>query len=332
MSLSRRSIVAGLPLLAIGLSACGNGQQDPDSNSTASDGGSGSGEGQQNFSHTAAGYDDLTITLDKPAEVVVADIYSASALLPYGFKADGVWGYGDDDASNALNLDEENVLGLEADLSLEKLAALKPDLLIGVGNKEGDGWTWWDEKVTEQVSNIAPYLPVKMRQLPSDIIAEYAAIADALGLDTEAPEVTADKERYEEALQSLKQVTEEKGESITVLALGASKDEVWTSQHLGVVRLLKEHGVSFAGPDHPEDEPWASTSWENITDYQADVVLEMDTTADITSEHPTFQKLPAVEAGQVMDWNDKRVYTYKGYADWLERFVDLLESAEDIVA
>ncbi len=326
---NRRSFLTVLSLLALGLSACG--QAGSNSTSTSGSQATKPSADQEKFSHSPAGYD-LTITLDGPANTVVADFYSAAALHPYGFKADGVWGYGADDPGNELVVEEQNILGLDADLSIEKLAALKPDLIIGVGNEDGSGWTWWDEKVTAQVADVAPYLPVKMRQLPTELIEEYAAIAASLGLDVDTPEVQADKKRYEDALAALEKTAKEKGDSITVLALGASKDEVWTSRYLGVIRLLEEHGVNVIGPDHPEEQPWASTSWENIGDYKADIVLELDSTKDATSDHPTFKKLPAVEAGQVIGWNDKRAYTYKGYADWLEELVELLERSEDIVA
>src|SRR5699024_8431168 len=153
----RRNLLAlsALTPLALTLASCADGADD----GTAA--GAATGPGGEPFSFSPPGYDDLTITLDRPATRIVTDIYSAAALQPYGIEPVGVWGYGHRGAGKGdLDIDSLNVIGLEGEFSLEKLVAADPDLIIGFGNAEGTGWTWWDEKVQQQATAVAPFVPV----------------------------------------------------------------------------------------------------------------------------------------------------------------------------
>ena len=54
------------------------------------------------------------------------------------------------------------VVGADMELDTEALAAAAPDIVVAYGNDTGDGWTWWDDKLKDQVSALAPFVPVKL--------------------------------------------------------------------------------------------------------------------------------------------------------------------------
>ncbi|OYN87895.1 ABC transporter substrate-binding protein [Parenemella sanctibonifatiensis] len=324
--MNRRHLLAALAALPL-VAACTSQTTEP---ATAPAGGP---QPTEPFSYRPTGYEGLEISLDGPALRVVCDIYSAAALLPYGIQPVGVWGYGHDGAGKGdLDMDAQNVLGLDGEFSLEKLQAARPDLVIGVGNTDGSGWTWWDEKVTTEATKVAPFLPVKMSgNTPDQMIAEYAAIAEALGVDVANSPASQEKSDYDAALQRLTEVAAARPD-ISVLAINATADEVYTSDKLGVIRMLDAAGLNLVAPPTPAESAWSTNSWEVIGDYPSDVVLLAATSPDAVKEVPLYQRLPAVAAGQVGDWDDKRAYTSKLYAAWLTELADLLESADDIVS
>ncbi len=281
------------------------------------------------FTYSPEGYDGLTVTLDKPAERIVADYYSAAALSAYGITPVAVFGYGHDGTPGQHVSADVEVLGQDDALSIEKLAAARPDVIIAYGNEDGTGWTWWDDKVIEQATAIAPFAPVKLGGTPEDMFARYRSVAAALGADTDAAEVTTQREGFDAARQKLRDVTAASPD-ITVLAAHFAADVIYTSGTLGVTAMLAEDGVSLVGPEAGADSAWAELSWETISDHPADVILVHDF-SEAYEENPIYQSLPAVEAGQLGTWDDKRSYIYEDYTAWLTELAGVLEKAQDIV-
>ncbi|MCG7308147.1 ABC transporter substrate-binding protein [Brachybacterium sp. ACRRE] len=311
----------------LALASCSSAESD--SASTASDGGGASGSGA--FSYEPEGYDGLTVELDEKPQKIVADIYSAAALQPFGITFAGVFGYGKGAGGQGdLDLEKENIIGLDAEFSLEKLAAATPDIVIGVGNAKGDGWTWWDEKVTTQVAEVAPFLPVRMSGTPQEMIDRYTGIAKALGADVDTAEQKQAKKDFDTAVERVSTVAEEKKDWLTVMALNIAGDDIYTSDTLGVTTMLADLGLKLVGPEAPEDSAWATSTWEKISDYDADVILLAETSTGY-EENPLWTSLPAVEADQVGSWDDKRAYSYTVQTAWLNDLAEVLEKAEDVV-
>lgn len=268
-----RSLAAGT--LAVGLAAtlaaC----------STGTDPGAGADDDAQpaasadGWSWTSSGYG-TTYELDAAPDSVVVDGYSAAALWDYGVRPAGVFGYGFSDAG-ALSIgnaqvDEMEVVGADAELSLEKLLALEPDLVIGFGNEDGTAWTWWDDKVTEEATAVAPFVGMKFAGRPVvEVIEDYASLAEALGGDVDSPEVTEARAAFDERLDTLRGIAAEK--PLTILPLNGA-EELWVGQKtLGQLALLEELGFTIGGPQ--DQEAWAELSWERVPDYPADVVLSL---------------------------------------------------------
>lgn len=320
----RRSVLLLPALLApLALAGCGG------KGSSTSAGGSDAGGGK-NFSYTPEGYDGVSISLDKPATRIVADYYSAAALSAYGITPVAVFGYGKDATPGELVGKDVEVLGLDAELSIEKLAAARPDIIVAYGNKDGSGWTWWDDKVKDQATAIAPFVPVKLTGGTPDVMfAQYRAIAEALGADGETEAIVTQRTGYEAARQRIRDITAERP-WLTVLAANFAADTIYTSKALGACAMLVEDGVQLVGPDGTAESAWAELSWETIGDHPSDVLLVHDF-SESYEENPLYKNLPAVAAGQLGTWDDKRAYIYEDYTAWLGELAGVLEKAQDIV-
>ncbi|UVI36015.1 ABC transporter substrate-binding protein [Brevibacterium spongiae] len=322
----RRQLLALSVLAPFALVACG----DPKPGDPQSEPSAGAGAAP-NFTYSPEGYDGLTIELDRPAERIAADFYSAAGLAQYGITPVAVFGFGQNESpGKSFDADGVEVVGTEMELDIEALALTEPDILVAYGNEAGDGWTWWDEKVKDQVAGLVDFVPVKLsEQSPDAMFAQYAAIAEALGKDTDAAPVAEGRRAFERARKRIRTVAED-SDSLTVLLANFSAEINYTSTSLGIAQMLSEDGLTLVGPKSPADSSWAEVSWEKISDYPADVVLVHDASADF-EDNPVYRRLPAVRADQLGTWDDKRAYTYDGYATWLNELADVLEGAKKIV-
>lgn len=322
----RRQLLALSVLAPFALVGC-RGEADGD----AGDGASRTAGSVPNFTYSPEGYDGLTIELDRPAKRIAADFYSAAGLAQYGITPVAVFGFGQNE-SPGKSFDSEGVevVGTDMELDIEALAVAEPDILVAYGNEAGDGWTWWDEKMKGQVSELVPFVPVKLGgQGPDAMFAQYAAIAEALGKDTDTGAIADKRKAFDDARARIRSVAK-KQDQLTVLLANFTAEINYTSNSLGIAEMLSEDGLTLVGPDATGESSWAEVSWEKMSDYPADVVLVHDASSDY-EDNPVYTSLPAVKEDQLGTWDDKRAYTYGGYAKWLNELADVLESAKKIV-
>ncbi|MFJ4233958.1 ABC transporter substrate-binding protein [Cellulosimicrobium cellulans] len=282
----------------------------------------------EGWTWTSSGYG-TTYALDEAPDSVVVDGYTAAALWDYGVRPAGVFGYGFSD-TGALSIgnaqvDEMEVVGADAELNLEKLLALEPDLVIGFGNEDGTAWTWWDDKVTTEATAVAPFVGMRFSGRPVvEVIEDYASLAESLGGDVDSPEVTEAKAAFDERLDTLRGVAAEK--PLTILPLNGA-EQLWVGQkNLGQLALLEELGFTIGGPQ--DQEGWAELSWERVPEHPADVVLSYTGSDEAMAANPVYAALPAVQAGQVVGWDDKRPFTYASYVEWFDELIAVLDGAE----
>ncbi len=187
------------------------------------------------------------------------------------------------------------VVGTDAELNLEKLLALDPDLVIGFGTEDGTAWRWWDEKITEEATAVAPFVGMKFSGRPVvEVIEDYASLAEALGGDADTPEVAEARAAFDERLDTLRAIAAEK--PLTILPLNGA-EELWVGQRtLGQLALLEELGFTIGGPQ--DEEAWAELSWERVPDHPADVVLSYTGSDEAMAANPVYAGLPAVQAGR----------------------------------
>ena len=97
------------------------------------------------------------------------------------------------------------------------------------------------------------------------MFAQYAAIARALGKDTDTGEIADERRAYEDARERIREVTAKKN-GLTVLLANFSAEMNYTSKTSGIADMLSEDGLNLVGPDSSDDSSWAEVSWEKMSD------------------------------------------------------------------
>src|SRR5699024_12596822 len=103
------------------------------------------------------------------------------------------------------------------------------------------------------------------------MFAQYAAIARALGKDTETGEIADKAKAFEDARERIREVTAKK-DGLTVLLANFSAEMNYTSKTLGIAEMLSEDGLELVGPDSSDDSSWAEGCGEEMCDYPDDQI------------------------------------------------------------
>lgn len=272
-----------------------------------------------------------TVTTDGRPDSIIVDAYSAAALWDYGVRPAGVFGFGITDGSGLGNAqaDEMTLIGTDSVFDTEAAATLDPDVIIGYSKAAApESWTWWEASQAEQITAVAPFVGVNTSVSVDETLNQYRSIAQSLGADVDSDEIASDREAFEAAKQRVRDAAASKP-GLTVMPLNVSDAGVYIgTRNLVVLKLLNELGVSLAGPG--AETPWATVSWENVPQYAADIMLEYPAGKEVLAQSAIYGSLPAVAAGQVLDWDDKRPNTYAEYADWLGQLADAIDSAQKV--
>src|SRR5699024_3549736 len=158
------------------------------------------------------GYEGVTIELDRPVERIAADFYSAAGLAQYGITPVAVFGFGQNESpGKAFDSEGVEVVGTDMELDIEALAVAEPDILVD-------------------------FVPVKLGQSPDAMFAQYAAIARALGKDTETGEIADKAKAFEDARERIREVTAKK-DGLTVLLANFSAEMNYTSKTSGIAEM-----------------------------------------------------------------------------------------------
>lgn len=247
-------------------------------------------------------------TLEAPAErVVVLEWDFAEHLLAVGVDPLGVAdvdGYGDWLASEL----PEGVtdVGTRQEPSLEQIAALEPDLIVGVDFRH--------EAIRDQLEAIAPTLILRDFPEPGQG-SELELMVEAL---TTIGEATGRSEEAEEALAGLEQHLEDAGTRLeeagmtdvkVAIAQGFSNEGVpfirmFTDGARGM-ELLAEVGIDNAWDGPAEQYGFNTVDVEGLTALPDDTEFlyiaqeDDDIFADTYASDPVWQSLGFVQAGNV---------------------------------
>lgn len=269
-------------------------------------------------SFTHPQFEDLTINLDEAPKRIVADFYAAGVLASYGIEPVGVFGWGSDseDVLAAFDINKAEVLGKGNELNVEKLVDLQPDVIVGHGSPEG--WSWFKEDFNKQIVDDAPFIPLATKKSVETNIDDNLTIAAFLGADPDSPEIKKSKEAFETAKTHVQDAV--KGKDLEVL-LGAPAEEVYyTAQGFPQNELFDSLGMKTVGKPRPaEGNPWGQLAWEEFPEFKADVVTTLPaSSAPDLSQNALWNAHPAVKANQVFAWDQKLIYSYDAYANWLD--------------
>ncbi len=339
---SRRGVLTAGSAVGLSalLAACGDG---------GSGGGSGGGK-----DGSAAGPWSFTDDRGKPAKTsatpknIVAFTGVAAALYDYGIQVKGVFGPtktkdGKPDVqAGDLPIGKVTILGNEwGQFNIEQYAELAPDLLVST-MFDDSGTLWYvPEESKDKILKLAPSVGISVYDRPmTQPLQRLLDLAGALGADIKATKVTEAKKRFEDASARLRTAAKA-NPGIKVLVGSASPDIFYVSgTNLSAdLEYFKSLGVHFIEP--PEAAKKASggwfenLSWENVDKYDADLIMMDNRTsalqpADLDTSKPTWKKLPAVAAGQVIPRVTEPIYSYGKCAPILDDLAAAIEKAKKV--
>ncbi|MFF0728519.1 ABC transporter substrate-binding protein [Streptomyces sp. NPDC004134] len=333
---TRRGLLAAGGALGLGavLAACGG-----DSGSGGPD--SGGGDGTWRFEDDRG----EVAEAGRTPERIVGYVASAAALHDFGIECTGVFGPtttpdGERDLqAGDLDVGDLTVLGnAYGQFSVERYAALRPELLVT--NMQEPPVLWYvPEESTEEITSLAPAVGIRTSGTSlKSAIERYAELAAALGADLEAEKVVRAKSRFEQASQTLARTAEDR-RGLKVLAVSASAEMLYAAvaRDFGDLRYYQQLGVEFVTLGNPGERGfWEESSWETVDRYRADVVMVDRRTGNLqpdqlTESKPTWRRLPAVAAGQVIPWQSEAHHSYAGHAPLIEELAAALRDAKQVV-
>ncbi|GAB7053097.1 ABC transporter substrate-binding protein [Catenuloplanes indicus] len=320
---SRRSLLTGA--LGLGataaLAACGGTNDDTPS-------ASGSAAAAGPFTYTDGR--GKQISLPKVPTKIVAQVGAAAALWDFGIRPIGIFGPSTkadgtkDPQAGSVDLAAVTSVGnVYGEFNVEKYLSLAPELLVTCMYDPKLLW-YVPEESQPQIEQIAPTLGIQLSEvaLPK-AIGYYEELAGKLGADIKTPEITAAKAAFDTADAALKTAAAAAtAAGLRVAAFSGSKDTLYMSipKYSPDLSHYLAQGVPLTVPTKPDSEGawWESLSWENAAKYPVDVILYDARTqalpsAELIKTQPAWAQLPAVKAGQIVDWYSEAQYSYQGY-------------------
>jgi len=285
----------------------------------------------------------VTVTLDAPPERLVIDVNAAAPLWDFGIRPVAVFGWnatetGDfGDAGGNIDPSTVEIVGNTSEpIQPEKVVAADPDLIITITWTPDDPDDYWSiaPEILPQVKPIAPIIALSATGSADVNTERFAELAVALGTDLSAPEIVAEKERYDAALAEFPTVTEEKSDlSVVFMYIGPEEIYVANAPDWADLNLYASLGLNIVKPDAEEGSFWEQLSLEQALKYPSDVLFNStrpgNLTVDDLKEHPTFGQHPAIQAGQVFPWNQDFIMSYRGMADALESIMNPVSESTD---
>lgn len=289
-------------------------------------------------------YTDATgqvVTLDAMPQRIIMHQDAAAGLIPLGIRPVGI--YADSAISEAKALEGLDLSGIEIvgqiwnEVDIEKVAALQPDLIIG---------EWWDRnaawsggEIAKQMAEIAPVTGPAASDSIVGMIEDYEELAASLGADLTAPAIAEAKASFETSLEAFKAATAAKP-NLTAEAVYTGADAIYVADPAGAAELLdlQSWGLNIVTPegvDAAGNNYFETVSWENADKYPADLIMvdnRSASTLEFALLQPTWDTLPAVQAGAVTDWPAFWLRNYAAYAGALDKLTAAINAAdEDLV-
>ncbi|MGW1169498.1 ABC transporter substrate-binding protein [Streptomyces sp. NPDC002550] len=338
--LTRRGLLAAGGAVGLGaaLAACGDGK--------GKDSGSGKGttaakSGPWSFKDDRG----TTVKLDRVPTNIVAFTGVGAALHDYGVQVRGVFGPTTKDGkadvqAGDMDVSKVTVLGNAwGQFSIEKFASLAPDLLITTMFDDA-GTLWYvPEESKKKIAQLAPSIGISVydRQLTQPLQRMWD-LAESLGADMKAAKVADARKRFEAAAARLRAAAKAKPD-IKVMAGSASDPLFYVSgTNLSIdLEYFKALGVNFVEPPESAKKQgggwYESLSWENVDKYKADIIMMDDRSSAIQPAgitKPTWKKLPAVKAGQVIARSPEPILSYDKCVPLVNSLAEALEKAKKV--
>jgi iron complex transport system substrate-binding protein len=329
-----RSVLAAA---ALGAALAGCGAQAPSSGAAAAPEASGpwsftSGNGQ-------------VVTAEQTPTRIIAHAGEAAALMSFGIRPVGI--YADEAVATDPNLKDLDLAGIEilgeewGKIDVEKAAALRPDLIVGDWWPAENAYSGLEEGVDEKskkLTELAPIVGISQGKSIVELAEGYEDLAESLGADVDAPQIAANKQRFEEAVAKFEAAVATKP-GLTVLAMSPSDDQVYVANPEYAPELLdlQSWGLKVINPDSPDPgfPYWENLSWENADKYQPDLILwdgrsyTPTANAEWGAKQPTWFQISAAGAGSVVAWPAYWLHTYGHFATELDKLTEAVTAANE---
>ncbi len=275
-----------------------------------------------------------TVTLDHVPTRIIASQDAAAGLIPLGIRPVGIYA----DSADAKALEGLDLTGIEfigqtwGEVSVEKAAALKPDLIIAEWWPLESAWSGGPD-VNKALVALAPITGPKQGASIITLIEDYEKLAASLGADLAVPQVAADKAAFVASLDKFKAAVAAKP-NLTALAVWAGTDALYVAATAGSSELMDfaSWGLKLIDPPVADDRGyWETLSWENADKYQPDLILvdnRSATTIETAKSQATWTTLRAAAAGQVTDWPAFWLRNYAAYASELDKLTAAIDAAD----
>jgi iron complex transport system substrate-binding protein len=278
------------------------------------------------------------IELDHSPARIVAQTSIAAALKDYGVTSIGVFGPlkspdGKVDPQ-AAGLDPGKVTdvtgaGEYGDLAMEKLAGLRPDLLVT--NMFVPPELWYVNKTTEtKVDGLTKTLAIDFKDKSlTETIEAVRAVAKALGGDVDSAKARSAKADFEKAGRRLAEI----GAALKnkkILVVSATTDLLYAADpdQFPDLAYYRSLGLPIVAAKAKAGSYWDEISWEKADKYPADIVLwdsrDGQATLDQLHRQPAFGQLAAAKAGAFVPWQAVAPASYRAYAAVMNQLADNL--------
>lgn len=277
-----------------------------------------------------------TVTLDDVPTRIIASQDAAAGLIPLGIRPVGI--YADSAVADAKALEGLDLTGIEiigeawGEVSVEKAAVLKPDLIVGEWWPLDNTWSG-GEDVVNALKPLAPITGPKQGSSIVTLIEDYEKLAESLDADLSAPQVAADKAAFEASRDQFKAAVAAKPD-LTALAVWGATDALYVAATAGSSELMDfaAWGLKLIDPAIADDRGyWETLSWEQVDKYQPDLVMvdnRSKTTMETSKAQATWTTIRAAAAGQVTDWPAFWLRNYAAYARELDKLTTAVNAAD----
>jgi iron complex transport system substrate-binding protein len=278
------------------------------------------------------------ISLDTAPKRLVAQTSIAAALKDLGVKVDGVFGplklngAVDPQAAglNPAKVTDVTGGGEYGALNLEKLASLKPDLLVT--NMYTPPELWYVNPATEKkVDKLVPTLAINFegKSLTQSITA-VEKVAVALGANVKSAKQVKAKADFNAAAARLRTIGTELGNRKVLVVSGAT-DLLYVAdpQQFPDVAFYESLGLPIVKAKAKAGSYWEDLSWEKSDKYDADIVMwdsrEGDSTLKLLKGQPVFSTIKAARDNAWVPWQAVAPPSYQAYAKVMNALADQLE-------
>ena len=289
----------------------------------------------------------VVVTADHRPERIIAQVSAAGALKDFGVGVVGTFGplRADDGSTEAEagSVDPAGVTDVTGpsygELNMERVASLRPDLLVSGKYAEYPGLWHLTQDQEETVKRIVPTAGIQQSGIAlPESIRKYKELARALGGDVDSERVRADEARFNAAAQRLRDIGARlRAENRTILAVGGTPQEFYVvvpSRNPDLDYYTKELGLPIRTPDHPDTAGggyFERLSWENANSYTGDILMWDTRRASMNPEqmkaNPLFAAQPAAAANRFVEWDAVAPMSYASYAGIMTKLADQIEAA-----